>query len=59
MAYQIRLGTSFNIKAGQDNPVGGKGPPKQAKESEEVPIPTIRNHTRTPSYSPVTYIQRA
>lgn len=36
MVYQvaIRLGTSPNIKAEQDDPVGGQGSPKQVEERE-------------------------
>ena len=43
MSYQvaIRLGTSPHIKAGQGNPVGGKGSQEQAKESETPPLPLL------------------
>ena len=34
LANQVRLGTSPHIKTEQDNPVGGKGSPKQAKETD-------------------------
>ena len=53
------LGTNPNIKAGRGNPVGGKGSQKQATESETAPAPTVRSPTRRPSYTTVTYVQRA
>lgn len=36
-----------------------KGSPKQATESEITPPPTVRSPTRPPSYTIVTYTQRA
>jgi hypothetical protein len=54
MAYQvaIRLGTSL-IKAGQGNPVRGKGFPKPAKVLEPAPKLTVRSPTRRPSYKSI------
>lgn len=53
----ITPGTHHCIKAGQ-SPVGGKGPHKQAKEGGTAPAPAVRNPTRMPSYTTITYMQR-
>ena len=59
MTYQvaIRLSTSHHIKAGQGNPLGGKG--SQNQESETARASTVRRPTRRPSYITMTYTQRA
>ena len=61
MAYQIviQLGAFPHIKSGQGNPVGRKGSQEQAKESETAPTPTVRSLRITPSYTTITYMQRA
>ena len=58
--YQVtvRLGTFLHIKAGQGNPVGGKGSQEQAEELETAPVPTVRSPTRTSSYTIIMYMQR-
>ena len=55
----IRLGTFTHIKAGWGNPVGGKGSQRQAKESETALGPSIRSPTKPPSYTNITYMQKA
>ena len=34
----------------------GKGPQRQAKDSETAPLPTVRNPTRTLSYTAITFM---
>lgn len=60
IAYQVsvRLHNSPHIKAGYSNPVERIGPTKQAKESETIPIPTVRSSTRKTRYTTKTYMQR-
>ena len=60
MAYQVtvRLGTSPHSQAEPGNPVQGKGSPKQAKESETAPTPTVNSPTGPPSYTIITYMQK-
>lgn len=38
---EVRLGADRHIKAGQNNPGGGKGFPEQAKESEAPSLPLL------------------
>ena len=48
-----------HIKARQGNPVRGKGSQRKAKELGSALIPTVRNPTRTPSYTNIIYMQAA
>lgn len=50
----IRLGTSAHVEAGQGNPTGRQGAQKQAKEPTTAAVSTIRNPTKTPSYTTIT-----
>ena len=61
MSYQVtvRLSTSLCITAEQGDPIRGTGFQKPVKELETVPVPDARSPTRSPSYTTVTYMQRA
>jgi len=48
-----------HIKAGQGNPIGGKGSQKQAIESEIASTPTGRSPTRRPTCTSIAYIHKA
>jgi hypothetical protein len=50
---------SSHIRAGRGIQVGGTGVQEQAKESETALTPIVRSLTRTPSYTTITYMQRA
>jgi hypothetical protein len=59
MAHQvlIRQEASPHIEARGSNPVKGKRPQKQTKESVEAPAPNVRSLTRTSSYTTITYAE--
>jgi hypothetical protein len=61
MASQValRLGICPHIKATPDNPTGAKGPQSRLNSSETALASTVRNPTRTPSYTTKTCVQRA
>lgn len=61
MAYKtaVKLSTSSCVKAKQGDPVWRVASRKPVKESETAPVPTVRSPRRGPSYTTVTYMQRA
>lgn len=59
MAQQdtIRTGTKANVKAWQDNPVGGIGSQQQAKESDTQTLP-LSGHPGNNKPTAITYMQK-
>lgn len=55
--FIIRQDTNPHIKCRQGTPEEGKGFQEEAKELETSPFP-VRNLTRTPGFTTVTYTQR-
>lgn len=51
-------GTYYYSKAKWGHPVGREESHKQAKESETASDPNVRNPTRIPSHTAITYMQR-